>query len=59
MEKLITAHDAHWETSKALTFKLAARTNSQVCVTAPCTRSTREPQRVPQPYPSSHTPRFK
>lgn len=36
MEKIITVDDIHWETSKTLTFKLAARTVRQVCLRTAC-----------------------
>lgn len=58
MEKIITVDDIHWETSKTLTFKLAARTDRQVCLkTAYTCKGT--PEVFPNPPQTNHTPRLK
>lgn len=57
MEKIITVDDIHWETSKILTFKLAARTVRQVCL-----RIAYICKGAPEVFPNlpqtNHTPRF-
>lgn len=58
MEKIITVDDIHWETSKTLTFKLAARTVRRVCLRIAYIHRA-APEVFPNPPQTNHTPRFK